>query len=95
MTPCKRCGIINLNAERHPHPNVVRAELAQLLREKHKAQKADFKAFQNSLRLSLRYDVDLTRPSIMAEFTRQRLEAGERYLNELNARRQNGGTFTN
>lgn len=93
MTPCKNCGIINPYAERHPHPNVVRGELAQILREKHKAKKADREAFQNNLRLNLRYDVDLTRHSLMAEFTRQRIEAGERILRDYE-NRKNGGTVT-
>ena len=94
MTPCRSCGIINPFAERHPHPDIVRGELAQILREKHKAQKAEWEAFRNTLRLNMRYDVDMTSHSLLAEFTRQRLEAGERYLREQQ-NRKNGGTITN
>ena len=94
MTPCKECGIINLWHERHPHPDIVRGELAQILREKHQADKADKEAFKNTLRLNMRYDVDMTRHSLMAEFTRQRLEAGERILRDYE-NRKNGGTVTN
>ena len=93
MTPCKSCGIINIQQERHPHPDIVRGELAMILREKHKADKAEWVAFQDTLRLNMRYDVDITRHSLMAEFTRQRIAAGERILRDYE-NRKNGGTVT-
>jgi hypothetical protein len=42
----------------------------------------------------MRGDIDITRHSLMAEFTRQRLAAGERILREQQ-NRTNGGTVTN
>jgi hypothetical protein len=92
---CKECGLVNLWAERHPHPNVVRAELAEIIREKNRQAKKDRKAFRKNLRLNMRDELFISRQSSMSEFTRQQLLAGERILNELYARGQNGGTVTN
>lgn len=94
VTPCGSCGHINLWAERHPHPDVVRAELAAIIFERHEAEQAAHQDFIDRLRIRMRGDVDISRHSLMAEFTRQRLAAGERYLREQQ-NRTNGGTVTN
>jgi len=94
MTPCRSCGHINLWAERHPHPDIVRAELAAIIFELHEAEQVAHKDFIDRLRIRMRGDVDITRHSLMAEFTRQRLAAGERILREQQ-NRTNGGTVTN
>lgn len=94
VTPCGSCGHINLWAERHPHPDVVRAELAAIIFERHEAEQAAHKDFIDRLRIRMRGDVDISRHSLMAEFTRQRLAAGERILREQQ-NRTNGGTVTN
>lgn len=94
MTPCKSCGIANPQAERHPHPDIVRAELAAIIREKYAADKADRKAYRDTLRHNMRHEVIMARPTLMALFTQQQLNAGERILREQQ-NRKNGGTVTN
>jgi hypothetical protein len=56
MTPCKSCGIVNHYAERHPHPDIVRWELATMIYERHEAEKKDKAAFRSELRRSLMSD---------------------------------------
>jgi hypothetical protein len=91
---CKECGLVNLWAERYPNANIVRGELAAIIREKEQQARRDRKAFKMNLWLNLRRDIDVSRPTPMEQFTQQQLLAGERILRELE-NRQNGGTVTN
>jgi len=56
MTPCRSCGHINLWAERHPHPDIVRAELAAIIFERHEAEQHAKAQFRSELRRSLMSD---------------------------------------
>ena len=56
LTPCITCGVINHYAERHPHPDIVRAELATMIYERHEAEKTARAAFLSELRRSLMSD---------------------------------------
>ena len=91
---CKSCGLVDVWAERHPNANIVRGELAAIIREKEAQARRDRKAFKLNLWLNLRYDIHIARPTSMAQFTQQQMLAGERILREQQ-NRKNGGTVTN
>lgn len=56
MTTCTCCGITNHYAERHPHPDIVRAELSAMIYERHQADKTAWATFRSQLRRSLMSD---------------------------------------
>jgi hypothetical protein len=56
MTTCTTCGITNHYAERHPHPDIVRAELSAMIYERHEADKTAWATFRSELRRSLMSD---------------------------------------
>lgn len=91
---CKTCGLVDVWAERHPNANIVRGELAAIIREKESQARRDRKAFKLNLWLNLRYDTHISRPWSMEQFTQQQMLAGERILRDYE-NRTNGGTVTN
>jgi hypothetical protein len=56
MTTCTTCGITNHYAERHPHPDIVRAELSAMIYDRHEADKTAWATFRSELRRSLMSD---------------------------------------